>query len=126
MKREGKQKAVLVVDDEFGTADVVAAVLADAGWSVVVARDGQAALDQLATIEVDVVLLDLLMPVLDGAQTLAALRAQPATARLPVVVMSGLPETMVRRRCKGQQAILRKPFDLDALLEVLEQVRRKR
>jgi CheY-like chemotaxis protein len=111
-----KRGSILVVDDESGIVDVLSAVLADAGYRVEGAAHGQDALDKIAECHPDLMVLDLEMPVLDGADTLRALRADQAGHRLPVVMMSGLTESIVKRRCRGYQAFLRKPFTLEELL----------
>jgi CheY-like chemotaxis protein len=85
-----KRGAILVVDDESGIVDVLSAVLTDAGYRVEGAANGQDALAKLAENEPDLLVLDLEMPVLDGADTLRALRADRVHQRLPVLMMSGL------------------------------------
>jgi CheY-like chemotaxis protein len=111
---------VLVVDDEPGIVDVVCAVLQDARCRVLGAADGEEALIQLRASLPDLVVLDLEMPTLDGAQTLRAIRKDPSLAALPVVLMSGLPETTAKRRTHGYNAFLRKPFALDELFQTIE------
>jgi CheY-like chemotaxis protein len=111
-----KRGAILVVDDEAGIVDVLSAVLTDAGYRVEGAANGQDALARIAECRPDLMLLDLEMPVLDGADTLRVLRADGARQRLPVLMMSGLTESIVKRRCRGYQAFLRKPFTLEELL----------
>lgn len=108
--------SILIVDDESGIVDVLSAVLTDAGYRVDGAGNGRDALAKIAECHPDLVLLDLEMPVLDGPETLRALRADAARSRLPVLMMSGLTESIVKRRCRGYQAFLRKPFTLDELL----------
>jgi len=114
-----KPKSILVVDDEPGIVDVLIAVLSDAGYRASGAAHGQEALSKLQLSVPDLMLLDLEMPVLDGGDTLRALRTDARLASVGVVMMSGIPESMVRRRCRGFEAFLRKPFSLDELLETL-------
>jgi CheY-like chemotaxis protein len=88
------------------------------GHRVQTAEHGQHALDLLATGEqVDLVVLDLLMPVLDGYGTLTALKADPATAHLPVVMVSAVHELESVVRCidLGATDYLSKPFSADVL-----------
>ena len=119
-----KRRSILVVDDEKGTVDVLIAVLEDAGYLAKGASNGEEALAALRTTLPDLVLLDLEMPVLDGAETLRAMAADPRLAGLNVALMSGIPESMVKRRCKGHAAFLRKPFSLDELLEIVSELAR--
>ena len=108
---------VLIVDDEPGTVRVLASVLEDAGYTVETAANGRVALEILATAPHDVVLLDYLMPHLDGCETLSAIRKNRAFAAVRVVMMSGVTESIIRRRCRGgYDAFLWKPFSLDDLV----------
>lgn len=117
-------RTVLVVDDEFGVADVLAAILEDAGYRVVTASDGRRGLARLAEPpRPDAALIDLMMPVMDGAVMLRAVRGDPALRGLPVVMMSGLDEAAVRARAPdGYAAFLRKPFRFEAVVETLARV----
>jgi CheY-like chemotaxis protein len=83
-------KTVLVVDDEFGIVEVLEFILADAGYNVVFVLNGQEALARLKENNPDIVLLDLMMPILDGAGVLKALRADPKFSGLPVILTSAL------------------------------------
>ncbi len=68
----------------------------------------------------DLVLLDYMMPLLDGPGVLHAMRGDPKLERVPVILMSAMPEAVVRRRTTEYVAFLRKPFDFDALLAAVE------
>lgn len=111
---------MLVVDDEPGIVEVLCAVLQDVRCRVATAADGEEALVQLRASVPDLVVLDLEMPALDGAQTLRVIRKDPRWAALPVILMSGLPESTAKRRSQGYNAFLRKPFALDELLQTME------
>jgi two-component system response regulator MprA len=111
-----------VVDDEPGTIDVLMAVLTDSEYRVTGAANGREALARVAHAPPDVMLLDVMMPVLDGVATLRALKADPRFEPIKVVMMSGIPESMVKRRCRGYDAFLRKPFSLDDLLATLQRL----
>lgn len=113
-------RSILVVDDEAGIVDVLSAVLQDVHCRVAGAGDGEEALVQLRASVPDLVVLDLEMPVLDGAETLRAIRKDPRLVTLPVILMSGLPETTIKRRGRGYDAFLRKPFSLEELLQTIE------
>ncbi len=80
----------LLVEDDERSAQRLSRLLAHAGHTVHIADDGVSALVELASRRPDVVLLDLMMPDMDGADTLAQLRANPALADLPVIVLSAL------------------------------------
>lgn len=114
-----KRPSILVVDDESGTVEVLIALLTDAGYRAVGAANGQEALEKMRAALPDLVLLDFVMPVLDGAETLSAIKRDVRLAKVPVVMMSGILESMVKRREKGYAAFLRKPFYLDELLDLV-------
>jgi CheY-like chemotaxis protein len=112
-------KTIVIVDDEFGLADVLDATLSDAGYRVFTASNGVQGLDVMAEHPPDLVIVDYMMPLLDGPGLLRAMRADPRLANTPVVLMSAMPEAVVRARCAGYAAFLRKPFGFEALLAVL-------
>ena len=110
---------VLVVDDSRMHRLTLAGALEQLGHDVVEAGDGREALDRLANgTPVDVVLLDLVMPVLDGFETLAAMRADAALASIPVIVVSGLDDLDGIVRCIQMGAVdyLQRPIK-PAILE---------
>jgi CheY-like chemotaxis protein len=104
--------AVLVVDDEFGIAELVEAILSDEGYRVLTAINGKHGLEVLAQERADLVFLDFMMPVMDGAAMLGAMAADVALRDIPVVLMSSLPEASIAQRCSGYVAFMRKPFRL--------------
>lgn len=88
------------------------------GYSVVTAADGQQALREIATIEhVCVVILDLIMPVMNGWDFFATLRARPELASIPVVVHSSAPDAPR----EGVAHVLQKPLRLQRLLSVVRE-----
>jgi CheY-like chemotaxis protein len=109
---------VLVVDDEPMVRDTLGQVLADEGYIVDVAVDGEDALDRVHAARPDAILLDLMMPIMDGFAALQALRDDERTARIPVVVLSAVSKEMMEQRCLdlGARSVVRKPFDTDELL----------
>lgn len=116
-------KSVLVVDDDDAIRDMVAETLQYEGYAVEVAENGAEALERLRQKQPDAIVLDLMMPVMDGWQFVEALRELDARAEVPIVVMSAahqLHETADRLLAKGVRAVLAKPFDLDALIGVIE------
>lgn len=114
-------RTILVVDDEFGIADVLEAILTDEGFSVVIAANGRQALARIAEQRPDLMLLDYMMPVLDGAGVLHALAADHSADSLPVVVMSALPEEAVAAVTRRYKAFLRKPFRIRSIMAAIEQ-----
>ena len=115
-------QTVLVVDDEFGVAEVLQSILEDEGYRVATAINGKQALARLSELTPDLIMLDYMMPIMDGTQTLAAIRNDPAFARIPVIVMSSLEEAAVRETCTDYDRFLRKPFRAMAVLKAVAQL----
>jgi CheY-like chemotaxis protein/DNA-binding CsgD family transcriptional regulator len=109
---------VLVVDDEPALLELVARALADAGHRVRTAADGHEALAAIGDARPDVLVLDVLMPVLDGWGVLEALAEQPSTVELPVVMMTALAreEDVIRAHLTGAVEYLTKPFEISTLV----------
>lgn len=114
-------KRILIVDDEFGIADIVAEILTEHGYATSIAINGRVALTSMAVERPDLVLLDVMMPVLDGLGTLTAMRADAALASIPVIMMTALPEALPKDRSL-YQAALHKPFSEEQLFAHLEQL----
>ena len=108
---------VLVVDDEPLIAMALEAALQDAGYGVVTAANGRQGLERLAEApRPDIVLLDMMMPVMNGPAMLAAMATTPDLDGIPVIILSSLPEEAVRARTKSTAAILRKPYTAEEVL----------
>lgn len=101
---------VLVVEDESGIAELLDAVLTDEGYRVLTGSNGRQGLEVLTKEHVDLVFLDFMMPVMDGAGMLRRMSSEASLRDIPVVLMSSLPEAAVAERCSGYAAFLRKPF----------------
>jgi DNA-binding response OmpR family regulator len=116
---EFRQQTILVVDDDPALTRLLVAILEKPGRQVLVATTAVAILEALASRRVDLVLLDVGLPDLDGRLVLASLRKNPLTAGLPVVVISASDEGWVESECLalGAAAFVRKPFDPIALGE---------
>jgi CheY-like chemotaxis protein len=103
---------ILVVDDEFGIGELLEALLQDDGHRVLTAMNGRHALDQIAEARPDLVISDLMMPVMDGAALLRALRDHPELRDVPFLLMCALPESSIADRIEGYDGFVRKPFKL--------------
>jgi CheY-like chemotaxis protein len=113
---------VLVVDDEPLIAMALEAALADAGYRVATAANGRQGLERLAEERVDIILLDMMMPVMNGPAMLKAMAAEPELRGIPVIVLSSLPQTAIPARTDGTAAILQKPYTADEVLKAIELV----
>jgi signal transduction histidine kinase/DNA-binding response OmpR family regulator len=115
------QPTILVVDDDKNIAGFLSELLTNTGYTARVARGGQEALDRLASSErdeIDLVLLDVMMPDVDGFTVLKQLRAAPRTEHLIVVMLTGRdnPTEKTRGLQLGADDYIAKPFDANELL----------
>ena len=110
---------ILVVDDEPEIRSVVGQVLQEAGYRVLTAANGAEALERLHEQTPDGVVLDLSMPVMDGKSFLAACRADPAYAHLPVALFTTVTTIDAVAETLDVQTYLPKPFDLDELTDAV-------
>jgi DNA-binding response OmpR family regulator len=115
---------VLLVDDEDSLRKVMKDLLERDGYNVAEARDGVQALDQVDRVGPDIIVLDLNLPGLDGYGVLSHLRSRPATAGIPVIVLTakGDEDNEVRVFELGADDFLTKPFRARALSARLEAV----
>jgi two-component system phosphate regulon response regulator PhoB len=107
---------VMVVEDEYGNAEVVQLLLETAGYRVLSASNGKAALDLLDDEKPALILSDFMMPTMNGGELGEAVRRNPALAQIPFIIMSGTNEEVVRQTFRDYDAFLVKPVEADALL----------
>lgn len=114
---------VLVVDDEASVRGLLKKLLSRQGHTVLGAADGVEAIEMLSDTEVDLVILDMIMPRKDGYATLTELRG--GWPDLPVLLSSGYSEETVLNKAKEQvQGFLKKPYDLEQLTQTLQALQR--
>jgi CheY-like chemotaxis protein len=115
---------VLVVDDDAVIRQLICVNLEMEGFEVDVAVDGQDALEKVRSLQPDLVTLDIMMPRLDGWQAATALREDPDTAGVKVVLLSARAQAADLRRGSrmGVDAYLTKPFDPDELIRTIRRL----
>ena len=86
---------ILIVDDSPTSLQVLFDFLMNAGFRVLIAQDGESAISKVAETSPDVILLDIIMPGIDGFETCRRLKANPATQQIPVIFMTALAQTSV-------------------------------
>lgn len=117
--RPGPSARILVVDDEFDLLQAISSCLEDEGFEVESCTSGTEALDRLEAGDLpDMVLLDVMMPGLSGFDVVERMSQRERTRDLPVVMMSAVSPKQVQQP-GSWKAFLRKPFDLDKLLETV-------
>lgn len=115
---------VLVVDDDPDLVAICSLVLASEGYSIDTASNGYEAYDALAkdgVDGVDIVLLDVMMPVLDGITVCKMLKRDPRMKDLPVIMMSASTRLCEQASATCADAVISKPFDIDHLISTVNQ-----
>jgi two-component system, chemotaxis family, chemotaxis protein CheY len=114
---------ILVVEDDEAIRGLVSEVLRDDGYDVTEASNGAEALEYVGEHRPDLIVLDLMMPVMDGWQFVEAYQKTTCSPMVPIVVTSAshdLPRTAERLQTYGVRTCIAKPFDVDGLLALVE------
>ena len=112
---------LLVIDDDKDTMRILEAKLTDAGYQVLQAGDGQEGLEKARQARPDLILLDVMMPQLDGLTVLQHLKFDSLTEKIPVVIMTAKGEKMENLfKMEGASAYLTKPFIFSELISALK------
>jgi CheY-like chemotaxis protein len=114
-------QSILIVDDEFGLAEMLRDMLRDSGFEVTLAINGRLAFEILTEGHVDLVLTDMMMPVMDGAELAAAIRRDARHRDTPIIMMTSLP-TAPAQPAGLFDAVLRKPFTPELLLKTMKRL----
>ncbi len=118
-------KTILIVDDEEGISKLLAENLTEDGYKVVIATNGEDGLRKAQITKPDLVILDVMMPKMDGAEMCAHLRENAKTKDLPIIFMTGLKtknDDFQLGRDVGNHTIFSKPFDYDELLGTIREM----
>ena len=113
---------ILVVDDEDDILDLLYDSLTERGFDVITANDGAAALVQIYRERPDVVLLDLLIPMVNGYDVLRELRSEPMTKNLPVIMLTAIPHVEGEQTAVqlGVNHYVSKPWKLSSLEAIIK------
>ena len=123
LPREVAGKRVLIVDDDPDIRELLFTALEDDGFEVVPAGNGQEALAIIRTFRPDVIVLDLMMPVMDGWQFANELRARDeGDEDIPIVLLSAARDLATHAKDLAAADIIEKPFDLAELLPKIARV----
>lgn len=117
-------KKILIVDDSSANILLIDNFLQSEGYEVVTCFTGREALDLLSTSKVDLILLDLMMPDIDGLQVLKTVRSTEATKDLPIIIISavGEPEKIQEVKSYGISDYIIKPINFDVIFERVQKV----
>jgi CheY-like chemotaxis protein len=113
---------ILIIEDEPDLVTVVKLRLEANGFEVLTAEDGEAGLRKIYEEKPDLILLDILMPKMDGYEVCRRLKNDPITAALPIVVItaSGLKDVEEKSYQSGADFVMRKPFEASELLAKID------
>jgi CheY-like chemotaxis protein len=115
---------VLVVDDELPMRDLLCEILSQEGYRTVTAADGDEVVRLAQEHQPSLILLDMMMPRMDGYTTMTRLRGHPLTANVPVIVLTGLTDPVFENLSRGVGAVahVTKPFSAAGLAETVRRV----
>ena len=109
---------ILLVEDDPSVRELLRVLLEVEGYEIVEARDGQEGLEKAGSLKPDLMILDLMMPEVDGERLITMLRDEPSLRRMPVIVVSGRHEALDRcRDLIGSENVFSKPFEPVKLLD---------
>lgn len=111
-------RTIMVVEDELSIAEIVTEILTSIGHRVVVAHNGLEAFMRIQAERPDLVISDVMMPVMDGTELSKKLQAHPELSSVPVVFLSAAREAGQLTGCK-YVAFIKKPFAINELIEVV-------
>ncbi|MHB0856285.1 MAG: GspE/PulE family protein [Anaerolineae bacterium] len=116
-----KQLSILIVDDDLGMCETLCDILEDKGFAVGTANDGQSAVDRMKNGHFDLVLIDVMMPGMNGVETLRQIRAvNPNVTTMIMTGHSQLEGFVSDALWNGVDGVLYKPFDVDAVLQMIQ------
>lgn len=109
---------ILLVEDDASVRELLKVLLEVEGYAIIEARDGLEGLEKAGGLKPDLMILDLMMPEIDGERVINQLRSQSATSHLPIIVVSGRYEALERcRDLIGTENVFAKPFEPVKLLD---------
>ena len=106
----------------LASAEVLALILEEEGYRTFCAANGQQGLARAMEVRPQLVVLDFMMPLMNGGDLGEALRASPELRHVKIVMNSGLPEAAVRQRFEKYDAFLRKPYNVDVALKLIAEL----
>jgi len=107
---------VLIVDDDPAIRSMLVELLTDEGYETLVAGDGRTAVEIARERDPDVILMDLMLPVMDGTSATRLIKGDPDTSRIRIIAMSAGANLRLQANELPADGVVSKPFDLDALL----------
>ncbi len=118
------KKKILIVEDEPNIITLVSILLTARGYEVKGVGDGQAALDAVATMKPDLLLLDIMLPEIDGLEVCRKIKANEATRHIPVVMLTAkrTNEDLAKGEQAGADEYITKPFKAEKVIRTIQRV----
>lgn len=117
-----EKKKVLIVDDDKDIVSIVKTILSGRGWDIMAAYSGREALEAVTSRKPDIILLDIMMPEMNGIEVLKRLKKIDADARIIMITAFGDVESYLDSMELGAYEYINKPFETDELLEMIDRV----
>ncbi len=116
------RKNILIVEDEESLLKLESILLTSKGYNVEGVRDGQSALDSMANMKPDLVLLDIMIPEIDGFEVCRQIKANEATRHIPVIILSAKKskESLIMAEQAGADWYITKPFKSAMVIETIQ------
>ena len=124
MEKLSNRKKILLIDDEPELIKAVEIRLKSIGYEVALSYDGRAGIDKAKEIKPDLILLDLLMPIMDGYSAAKILKDDPETKHIPIIILTASQREDLKTRCRelGVTSFIMKPFETSDLLMVVKAI----
>lgn len=114
-------KKILIIDDELDLVKAITIRFEASGYEVISASDGQEGIDKAQRFKVDLILLDIIMPMMDGYEVYRKLKSGSKTKHIPIIIFTATGRQDLEKRCMalGPDAVIKKPFESAELLELV-------
>jgi CheY-like chemotaxis protein len=124
MEESSHRKKILVIDDEPELIKAVEIRLKSIGYEVALSYDGRTGIDKAKEIKPDLILLDLIMPIMDGYVVAKKLKDDPETKHIPIIILTASQREDLKTRCRelGVASFIMKPFETSDLLMMVKAI----
>jgi len=117
-----QKRKVLIVDDDKDIVTIVSTILSGRGWDIKAAYNGREALEAVTSSKPDIILLDIMMPEMNGIEVLKRIKKIDINARIIMITAFGDVESYLDSMELGAYEYINKPFETDELLEMIDRV----
>jgi len=128
MEKIGNEQKILIIDDEENIVDLLSNILQHSGFSAIGAFNGESGLEKAKKEKPHIIILDIMMPGMDGFEVLKRLKEDQETADIPVIMLTAKTEdsAVIESWRKGAEFYIPKPFEIEELLHVINLIMRSK